>query len=280
VTKVIAFTGLGRIGSELWRRNCVHLGIDICDRNAVRKRIAEIQPDLIIHNAAITNVTTCEQNENRAFQVNVTGTANIAQAAENIPVIYLSSDHVFDGNSSRPPAEHLIPKPKNVYGFTKLGGEVVLGVFGQHSLIVRTSKLFTLTHITNQIIQKANENKPFMASNLLRRSFMYLPDFVSGLLYLAENFDRLSLFVPVPKTQYNRILHYAGDASISYFQFYRQVLRVFGYDEELVQPRNFEPENETARPLRGGLNSSRAWKLGLPKFSLLAEILQVQEELT
>jgi dTDP-4-dehydrorhamnose reductase len=96
--------------------------------------------DAVIHLAAMTHVDACEVDSDRAWAVNAEGTRHIAEAARerNIPMIYLSTDYVFDGTKQREYVEDDAPNPMSVYGRTKLEGEThVRSVPG--AAVVRTS---------------------------------------------------------------------------------------------------------------------------------------------
>jgi dTDP-4-dehydrorhamnose reductase len=94
---------------------------------------------LVLHTAAWTDVDGAEATPDGARRVNVEGTRNVA--ALGAPVVYYSSDYVFDGSKRQPYVESDKPKPLSVYGRTKLEGERELG----DGWIVRSSWLFGWT---------------------------------------------------------------------------------------------------------------------------------------
>ncbi len=96
-------------------------------------------PELILHAGAWTNVDGAEDDPDGAFAVNVTGTRNVA--AVGAPVVYYSSDYVFDGTKRTPYVESDATGPEGVYGRTKLAGETEV----RAGWIVRTSWLFGWT---------------------------------------------------------------------------------------------------------------------------------------
>jgi dTDP-4-dehydrorhamnose reductase len=97
------------------------------------------QPDLVLHAAAWTNVDGAETHREEAFAVNQEGTRNVA--ALGAPVVYFSSDYVFDGGKGEPYVESDEPKPLSVYGDSKLAGEREV----REGWIVRSSWLFGAT---------------------------------------------------------------------------------------------------------------------------------------
>jgi dTDP-4-dehydrorhamnose reductase len=96
--------------------------------------------DLVLHAAAWTNVDGAEEDPQAAAAANVGGTQNVAELG--VPLVYYSSDYVFDGTKRAPYVESDTPGPESVYGRTKLLGEAAAG---ERAWIVRTSWLFGWT---------------------------------------------------------------------------------------------------------------------------------------
>ena len=94
-------------------------------------------PDLVLHAAAWTDVDGAEDDPQGAAAANVGGTANAA--ALGAPLVYFSTDYVFDGRKGEPYVESDGPNPRSAYGRSKLHGE---GAAGERAWIVRTSWLF------------------------------------------------------------------------------------------------------------------------------------------
>ena len=121
--------------------------LDITDEKVV-KSIQEISPDAIIHCAAWTAVDAAEDEENRdkVYAINVTGTKNIAKAASKLdcPLLYLSTDYVFDGQGEKPwQPDDKSYEPLCYYGLTKLEGEKEVSALDKF-FIVRIAWVFGL----------------------------------------------------------------------------------------------------------------------------------------
>ena len=118
--------------------------LDITDLEQVRRAVARVEPDWIVHAAAFTRVDEAEEKIEEVYRANAQGTRNIALAtAENgSKLVYFSSDYVFDGESSRPFREWDAPAPINQYGASKLAGEFMVRSIALQHLIIRTSWLF------------------------------------------------------------------------------------------------------------------------------------------
>ena len=146
----ILLTGAnGQVGRECQQR-FVNLGemialdrqqLDLENISALRNTIQHLKPDLIVNAAAYTEVDKAESEPERAMMINALAPTAMAEEAVklNIPMIHYSTDYVFDGQSQRPWLEQDIPNPQNVYGKTKLAGELAIAETGVAHLILRTS---------------------------------------------------------------------------------------------------------------------------------------------
>ena len=126
-----------------------YVQLDITDREAVLKTITEVKPDAIIHCAAWTNVDGAEDPEKKdiVHRINAVGTQNIADAAKAIDakMLYLSTDYVFDGQGERPwEPDDKCYAPMNVYGQSKLDGELAVSSTLSKYFIVRIAWVFGL----------------------------------------------------------------------------------------------------------------------------------------
>lgn len=134
-------------GSPVTRAKYVPL--DITDKDAVRKTIEEIHPDVIVHCAAWTAVDAAEDEDKKPLvqKINVDGTQNLADAAKAVDakMVYISTDYVFNGQGTEPwDPDCKDYAPLNVYGQTKLGGELAVANTLEKYFIVRIAWVFGL----------------------------------------------------------------------------------------------------------------------------------------
>lgn len=259
---LIGVTGAsGKVGRELIRRGCIPLECDVTKADEVYRSIQQSGVELVIHCAAITDVDYCEkkENEKEVYNVNVRGTGRVLTACQmlGIKMIYISTDHVFDGKrwfGSYKETDK--PNPINYYGYSKWAGELVCGLDANDmAKIVRTSFLIPNDEGILQVPYMSSMIKS--APTMIKRTFLKINRFVDGLLYFAENFDRM------PK-----LLHISGTKKLSWYDLVRTK------NKNIVPRRRYVSGGfgEAERPQNGGLDISLAQKLGVPLFPALLEI--------
>lgn len=118
--------------------------LDVTNYQQVMQLLSFAKPDLVMHSAAYTRVDQAESEPDLAYLINGYGTENMAVAcnAFDIPMLYVSTDYVFDGEQKRPYTTWDETKPLSVYGKTKLSGEQAVQRHLSRFYIVRTSWLY------------------------------------------------------------------------------------------------------------------------------------------
>lgn len=119
--------------------------IDITSMESVFKVVSEFAPQVVINCAAYTDVDGCEENIEKAMEVNGEGVAYLAMVCRELGalLVQISTDYVFDGGKGSPYQEYDAPHPLSVYGESKLAGEMNAAFAPEH-LIVRTQWLYGL----------------------------------------------------------------------------------------------------------------------------------------
>lgn len=117
---------------------------DVTNTKMVNEIMDKISLDFIIHLAGFTNIDQAEEHPKDAFKINQEGTKNIARIAKkhDIPILYVSTDNVFDGKSDKPYKTTDATNPINVYGKSKLMGEREIMKATKKFYILRTSWLY------------------------------------------------------------------------------------------------------------------------------------------
>ncbi len=120
--------------------------LDITDYDGTSRIIEKHKPDIFINAAAYTAVENAEQNKDRAFEVNSIGVKNISKISKsnNVKLVHISTDYVFDGTSVKPYKEDSEVNPINVYGKSKLAGENhALNIMESNLILFRTAWLYS-----------------------------------------------------------------------------------------------------------------------------------------
>ncbi|WP_424411584.1 dTDP-4-dehydrorhamnose reductase [Pasteurella sp. PK-2025] len=151
--KILLTGSEGQVGQILYKKlynksNLLavnHKELDITNKSEIENIVFTFKPDVIINAAAYTAVDNAENNIETAKAVNVQGPQNLAQVAQKIDAIllHISTDYVFDGKSTLPYTEEMDTNPLNVYGRTKLEGEIAVLQNNPRSIILRTSWVFS-----------------------------------------------------------------------------------------------------------------------------------------
>ena len=126
-----------------------YVGMDITDAKAVRETILSVKPDVVVHCAAWTAVDLAEDEDKKekVYAINAKGTQNIADVCKELDckVIYISTDYVFNGQGTEPwQPDCKDYQPLNVYGKTKLEGELAISNTVSKYFIVRIAWVFGL----------------------------------------------------------------------------------------------------------------------------------------
>ncbi|MBW1660230.1 MAG: dTDP-4-dehydrorhamnose reductase [Deltaproteobacteria bacterium] len=151
----LIFGGSGFLGSVL-RRHLKARNIpfhsptsnqcDIRDKNALRRWIDEVAPEVVINCVALTGVDFCEEHPNEAWEINTRAPAIMAALCQekNSFFVHFSTDYVFSGSKGNPYVESDLTDPINVYGWTKrLSEEALQAIYPESCLIIRTAWLFS-----------------------------------------------------------------------------------------------------------------------------------------
>jgi dTDP-4-dehydrorhamnose reductase len=137
-----AFLASGPFGHEV--HGFARADLDVRDHDEVARTLVPLEPDVILHLAAMTSVDGCQAEPGRASETNVLGSFNVAAAARRSGArfVALSTDYVFDGEKGAPYDERDRPNPLSVYGWTKLAGERAAEAVAPDLLVVRTAWVF------------------------------------------------------------------------------------------------------------------------------------------
>ncbi len=207
--------------------------------------------DLVLHAAAWTDVDGAEADTDRAEAVNVLGTRNVA--ALGVPLVYFSTDYVFDGRKREPYVESDEPSPLSTYGRTKLAGEREI----RDGWIVRSSWLFGWTgrNFVRTMLELARE----------RDEVAVVSDQVGCPTYVGHLAEATRELLDEPQG----IWHLAAEGECSWAEFARSIFDEAGVDCRVREITTQEIGRAAPRPtysvLRSEKNAPRLphWREGL-----------------
>jgi dTDP-4-dehydrorhamnose reductase len=208
--------------------------------------------DLVLHAAAWTNVDGAEDDPQAAAAVNVGGTQHVAELGA--PLVYYSSDYVFDGTKRTPYLESDAPSPTSVYGRTKLNGEAAAG---ERAWIVRTSWLFgwTSTNFVRTMLRLGTERDEVSVVDDQRGSPTYVGHLAAATADLV--------------TRPRGIWHVAAEGECTWAEFAEAIFEEAGLDCRVRRITTAELGRPAPRPAYSVLRSERGaptlphWRDGL-----------------
>lgn len=246
-----------------------YVQLDITDKAAVDRVITEVNPDAIIHCAAWTAVDMAEDNDKveKVRAINAGGTQNIADVCKKLDEVkpngckmtYISTDYVFDGQGTEPwQPDCKDYKPLNVYGHTKLEGELAVSGTLEKYFIVRIAWVFGLNG-KNFIKTMLNVGKTHDTVRVVN-------DQIGTPTY---TYDLARLLVDMNETDKYGYYHATNEgatadtAYISWYDFTKEIYRQAGYKTEVLPVTTAEYGlSKAARPFNSRLDKSKLMEAG------------------
>lgn len=235
-----------------------YVQLDITDKSAVSQTIGALRPDVIIHCAAWTAVDAAEAEENRAKvdAVNHIGTRNIAEAAKAVDakMVYISTDYVFDGQGTRPwEPDDKNYHPINVYGQSKLDGELAVSSILEKYFIVRISWVFGLNG-KNFIKTMINVGKTHDTVRVVN-------DQIGTPTYTVDLARLLADMIETEKYGYYHATNEGG--YISWYDFCVEFYKQYGLSTAVIPVSTAEYGlSKAARPFNSRLDKSKLIRAG------------------
>lgn len=257
----ILVTGVkGQLGfdvvNELTKRGHEAIGVDIAemdvtDKDSVDRVICAVQPQAVIHCAAWTAVDAAEDNEDKVRAVNATGTQNIADACKKIDakMMYISTDYVFDGQGTTPwQPDCKDYDPLNVYGQTKLEGELAVANTLDNYFIVRIAWVFG--------VNGKNFIKTMLNIGKTHDTVRVVNDQIGTPTY---TYDLARLLVDMIETDKYGYYHATNEGGyISWYDFTKEIYRQAGYSTNVIPVSTQEYGlSKAARPFNSRLDKSK-----------------------
>ena len=216
-------------GSEVTK--APYLSLDITDKEAVKRVIESVKPDAVIHCAAWTAVDMAEDDDKvaKVRAINAGGTQNIADVCKKLDckMTYISTDYVFDGQGTEPwKPDCKDYKPMNVYGQTKLEGELAVSQTLEKYFIVRIAWVFGLNG-KNFIKTMLNVGKTHDTVRVVNDQ-IGTPTYAND---LAQ-----AIFAAINKGVVRGIYHFSDEGVCSWYDFTIAIHRLAGIASCKVKP--------------------------------------------
>ena len=230
-----------------------YMPLDITNADDVMKTIQNVKPDVVVHCAAWTAVDLAEDEDKQAKvkAINVDGTQNIANACKEIDakMVYISTDYVFDGQGTEPwQPDCKDYKPLNVYGETKLGGELAVSNTLSKYFIVRIAWVFGKNG-NNFIKTMLNVGRKFDTLKVVN-------DQIGTPTY---TYDLARLLVDMIETDKYGYYHATNEGGyISWYDFACEIFKQAGYTNKVIPVTTKEYGlSKAARPFNSRLDKSK-----------------------
>ena len=200
--------------------------LDLTDYVAARELVERTAPEIVLHAAAWTDVNGCALEPAKALRINGVASAHLAAitARLGIPLLYVSSNEVFDGKLDRPYSEYDATNPVNPYGYSKRYGERAISQVNPRHYIVRSAWLFAHggRNFAQAILAAASQAKALRVVTNEVANPTYTDDLAAAIAKLIES-ERYGTY------------HLVNEGAVSRWQFARAILDEAGYADVTIE---------------------------------------------
>ncbi|CAN5732081.1 dTDP-4-dehydrorhamnose reductase [soil metagenome] len=246
-------TGIGPQRTAFKDDRLTYISLDICDGVAVHSLMEQVQPGVVIHCAALTQADECELNEVKCWDINVTATRFLVDAAKkcNAFFIFLSTDFVFDGLHG-PYKEEDGTNPSSYYGSSKVAAEKAVLESGLSNAVVRTCLVYgdtvsgTRSNIITWVKTNLEQGKPIKVVSDQWRTPTYIEDLARGILLIAEK-------------KATGIFHISGEEMLTPYEIAMATAEYMQFDKSLIEKVDAAVFTQRAkRPAKTGFIINKA----------------------
>ena len=223
--------------------------VSITEKASLKRTFDKVTPDIVLLNAALTNVDYCEIHKDKAWQINVEGVDDVVELCRlyNSKLVFFSTDYIFDGENG-PYSEEEIPRPICFYGKTKLEGENIVRTLEDY-LIIRTTIVYG--------DEKQKKNFVIRLIDTLKKGeIVKVPyDQIGSPTYALNLSEVVEELVRRAK---RGVYNIAGKDIMDRFSFALEICSEFGLNKDSVIPVETSMLNQIARrPLKAGLKTDK-----------------------
>lgn len=247
--------------------NVSYITLNLTETESIRTVLATAAPDAVIHCASYVAVDQAEEEADLCYLVNKTATEQIAAycGEQDIPLLYTSTDYVFDGSGTLPWEVTDVPHPLNVYGASKYAGELAVSRLAPKHFIVRICWTYAknTTNFVNTMLSLAKT----------RNTLSVVDDQFGGPTYIP---DLAPLLCDMITTDNYGIYHAANEGFCSRYAFAKEIFRlanlpvtVLPVPSTAYPGKAKRPDNcrlSTASLTEQGFSKLPSWREGLQRF--------------
>lgn len=224
--------------------------LDVCNLNEIERFFKSNKIDYCINCAAYTAVDKAEDDVKKAYEINASGPKNLALFCKTykIVLIHISTDFVFDGKKNKPYLETETPNPLNVYGKSKLQGELEIQQILNRHFIIRTSWLYSEygNNFIKTMLRLAETRNEISVVNDQMGSPTYAGDLAKVILQLI-----------ISKTKEYGIYHYSNLGELSWFDFAKAIFEISNKNVNLLPITTADYDTAAKRPNYSVLDKSK-----------------------
>lgn len=262
MNNILVTGSTGQLGSdvvkELLKRGYSTLSpnrseFNLCSEDSIRNYILNSNCEAIVHCAAYTQVDKAEDEKDLCIKINATATKHIAKCAKilDIPMIYISTDYVFDGTKDGKYTENDETNPINIYGESKLAGEKYVQEILDKYYIVRTSWVFNINgkNFIETMLRLSKTNNQLSIVN----------DQIGSPTYTK---DLSRLLVDMLETSKYGLYHATNEGYCSWYEFADTIFKLANINIDIKAINSNEYASRAKRPLNSKLSKDKLIEYG------------------
>ena len=237
--------------------------LDITDYDMVKDVLSDKKPAIVIHCAAYTNVDKAEEDIETATKINVKGTENLAKVCgeNNIKLVYISTDYVFDGTKGEAYKPDDKTNPINNYGLTKYQGEEAVRKYCKEYYITRTSWLYGIhgKNFVETMLSLADKPELKVVDDQIGCP-TWTVELANGIVELIEDDAEYGIY------------HVCGSGITSWYGFAKEIFELSGLKVNLKPCATDEFPRPAKRPHYSAMDNAglcRDWKAALKDYMAL-----------
>ena len=227
--------------------------LNLCSEDNIRNYILNSNCEAIVHCAAYTQVDKAEDEKDLCIKINATATKHIAKCAKilDIPMIYISTDYVFDGTKDGKYTENDETNPINIYGESKLAGEKYVQEILDKYYIVRTSWVFNINgkNFIETMLRLSKANNQLSIVN----------DQIGSPTYTK---DLSRLLVDMLETSKYGLYHATNEGYCSWYEFANTIFKLANINIDIKAINSNEYASRAKRPMNSKLSKDKLIEYG------------------